>query len=148
MQHEEKDLVLRKMIIEEFATTRLVKKPLEYQRHDSDEEFMMKHCQPEGVSRKSKDDELTVRDVQRPAREKETEISEKFKKMLEQFIVAKDRDIKKQEEEEKRIKEEDAEMDKYILKMAKKYMRERKKRMEKSIKTEHQFLYEMVYEKL
>ena len=47
-----RDKVLRNMILEEFAQTKLAKYPLEYEHYDSDEEDMIKHGKAKGISTK------------------------------------------------------------------------------------------------
>ena len=85
------DLVIRKMLIQEFSKTRLIKRPLEYGRHDSEEEDCMKNCKSLGAVRIPTAEEkelrkklrLRVRDVQKADREKEKKLGEFFQKWLE-----------------------------------------------------------------
>lgn len=134
-----KDRILREMIVDEFKSEKIAKRPLEYDNYDSDEEIYMKHKNL--LSEKIKEDFIEGEAAsKREMRLREEELLNRFSNMLKKYKIEKKDQVKKRKDYVKKYRKEDKAINDFLLKKAKEYRKMTLSKMDKKIDSETQFL--------
>lgn len=141
------DKILRQMLISEFANDKIVKRPLEYDYVDSEEEDRMKmrdFAKAKGKRSKSQDGERGAKGDSNYQEEKEKkrakELLDRFAELSKKYNTTKKVEIQKDIEYESKYQKQTVEFEKFMNKNAVKYRRNMLAKANIEVPSENQFL--------
>ena len=141
------DKILQKMLITEFANDRIVKKPLEYDYMDSEEEDRIKMRENKTKGKRSKSDEKNDKKgksswVTTEAKEalRAKELMKRFKELTDRYDKQQRAEIEQQRISENKIKQEKQQFDNFIHNQAKKYRANILAKNNQEVPSENDFL--------
>lgn len=146
------DKILRQMLISEFVNDKIVKRPLEYDYIDSEEEDRMKRrdvivkgkrSKSQGGD-KEKEAESNWRHQELKEQKRAKELMERFSELSKKYNTTKKIDEQKEAEFEKKYQAQKAEFEKFIHKNAVKYRRNMLIKANDEVPSENQFLSDVI----
>lgn len=106
-------------MLQEFRDTRMAKMPEEYDVYDSDEENAIKE-------RNKFVGKITLKEIDKPDREKEQQLKEMFTQMLDKYRQEKEEKMHDDQEKLKKQKDNDANLNRFLNRKAKEFIEWRK----------------------
>lgn len=146
------DKILRTMLVNEFANDKLVKRPLEYDFVDSEEEDRMKMRENKAKGKRSKSDGKEEKQKEKKANwvtyeEKEAkrakELMQRFNELSKKYNKEKETFITQDKKFDETIQSQMKQFDEFMLKAAAKYRRNILQKNNELVPSENQFLSEV-----
>jgi hypothetical protein len=152
------DKILQAMLVDEFANERIVKKPLEYDNVDSEEEDDIKRRHYAHKKKKGKDKpaEATKRSNSEPKQDwltdekrealRAKELSEKFKELAKRYQMNKDKDLQELKKTNNVLHKEKESFDIYLEGKVVQYRNLMKQKQNQEVPSENKFLADVYAE--
>lgn len=140
------DRILRKMVIDEFANDRIVKRPLEYDFVDSDEEDLRKGkiVKRDGKNKGNKDEKVKWKTQEEIDADRAKELTEKFKELTKKYQSDKNEALNTDQTDSEKLQKEREKFEVFINARVVQYRKLMQSKQDQVVPTETKYLSDVI----